>query len=163
MAKKGAIQDAVVTFSLPGHYVDHLISQAVTSAVESAIEAHVKEAVTTRVTTLVDAISRDRIKNEIDRAMAEGWPTTNSYGERTGVVKTLKDRIGEVLNHQDRYSSNARWLDEHVKRSVDEAINKHFKQDIAAARESFKNQVDGVLSAVIKKAVADHLGVKVNG
>lgn len=31
----------------------------------------------------------------------------------------------------------------------------------ARARSSFKAQVDGVLSLVVKKAVADHMGIKV--
>lgn len=164
MAKKASKPGLVafpVTIQVEPWMVEERIAAAVQQQVEAAVEAHVGEAVREAVTALVDDISRKRVSDEIDKVLAEGWPITNSYGERSGCgSKSLKDRVGEILNARDQYSSNGRFIDKKVTDAVDQAIRKDFAADIKAARESFKTQVDGVLAAVVKKAVGDRLGIK---
>lgn len=150
-----------VAFEVDAYYVEQLIGGQIETHVKAAIDAKVEEAVDAAVAEMVEQIGRERVGAAIDKTLSEGWPTVNSYGERVACSnRTLKDRIGEILNAKDSYSSNGRWLDTHVKNLVDDAIRKHFQKDIDAARASFKQQVDGVLSAVVKKALGDHLGIK---
>jgi hypothetical protein len=156
-----AIQPVQVAFTVPEYWIEEQIANAVANQVEKAVEKAVPVAVAAVVGKVVDAIAKKRIEIEIDKVLAEGWATVNEYGERKGCGnRTLKDRIGEILNHKDNYGSSRRWLDEHIKTAVDAAIKAHFDADIKAARESFKTQVDGVLTGVIKKAIGDHLGVR---
>lgn len=162
--KKTAVRAAAplqVAFEIDAYYVEQLISGQIETHVTAAIESKVEEAVGSAVAAMVEQIGRDRIGAAIDKTLAEGWPTVNSYGERTACSnRTLKDRIGEILNAKDAYSGNGRWIENQVKAAVDTAIKKHFDRDIQAARESFKSQVDGVLAAVVTKALGEHLGVK---
>ena len=163
MAKtqRKAIEAVPVTFTVPEYYIQQEIDRCIGAQVEKAVEGHVSAAVAKAVGAVVDKISQKRVADEIDKVLAEGWATVNEYGERKGCGnRTLKDRIGEILNHTDRYGSSKRWLDEHVKQAVDAAIKAHFDADIKAARESFKAQVDGVLAAVVKKAIGEHLGIR---
>jgi hypothetical protein len=151
-----------VAFEIDAYYVEQLIGGQIETHVKAAIDSKVDEAVGSAVAEMVEQIGRDRVSAAIDKTLNEGWPTVNSYGERVACSnRTLKDRIGEILSAKDSYSSNGRWLDTLVKNLVNDAVTKHFQKDIDAARASFKQQVDGVLSSVVKKALGEHLGVKV--
>lgn len=152
-------KDIPITFNLAHTVAEDYIRQAITTEVEKAVERAVSDAVGGAVTALVEKIGQARIGKEIERVMAEGWPRTNSYGERTGTA-TIKDRISEILNQQDRYSGNGRYIDETVKRQVQETLNKTLKADIDAARNKFKAEVDAVLTATIREALAKNLGLK---
>src|SRR3990167_1377571 len=152
-------KDIPVSFNLSHVVAEDFIRTAIDREVEKAIEAAVADAVGEAVTALVDRIGQERIGREIERVMAEGWSRTNGYGERTGTA-TIKDRISELLNAQDRYSSNGRYIDETVKRMVQETLTKTLKADIDAARNKFKAEVDAVLTATIREALAKNLGLK---
>lgn len=159
MVKAKSVQDVAVQYTVPGEYIEQRIEQSVREVVRGAVEARVSDAVADAVGELVDEVGRKRIGAEVEKVLADGWQIVNNYGESAGGRKTLKDRIGEILNHKDSYSSRS-WLDEFVKTAIGEAINKDLKKDIDAAREKFKSEVDSVLTGVIKKAIAGHFGVK---
>ena len=161
MAKKSAFGSIPVSFQLDQVVVEDYVRGAIQNQVSAAVQSQVEAAVADAINETVQQLGRERIGKAIDAALAEGWPITNQYGERTGSNRSLKDRVGEILSMKDSYHSNKKWLEGIVKTRVDEALNKHFKTDIDAARESFKAQVDGVLTSVIKKAMAENLGLKV--
>lgn len=138
-------------------YVEGQIARQVADRVEAALAEAVGEA----VGRAVDKLGTKAIKEAIDKTLAEGWDTVNQYGEKKGCGKrTLKDRIGEILNMQDSYGSSRRWLDGVIKAKVDEAVSKDLKSDIEVARAKFKTEVDSVLTGVIKDSLAKHFGVK---
>lgn len=164
MAKKSTERlfekDIPITFNLSHVVSEEFIRQAIDSQVEKAVEHAVSDAVSEAVTALVDKIGQARIAKEIERVMAEGWPMTNEYGEARGSSVTIKDRISKLLNSQDRYSGRGTYIEETVKRQVDETLNKTLKADIDAARNKFKAEVDAVLTATIREALAKNLGLK---
>ena len=139
-----------------GELAESAVERLVSQKIDAAIEASVSEA----VGEAVERIGQKRIAAEIEKVLADGWQMVNEYGESKGTRKTLKDRIGEILNHTDRYGNGKRWLDGLVKERVNESLNSNFKGDIDAAREKFKTEVDSVLTGVIKKAISEHFGIK---
>lgn len=164
MAKKKGVgpvtDDVVVTFTI-GRWT---LNEAVELAIQNAIDAHVQDAlgkaVKDAVYDLVSKAGEKRVREEIDRAIAEGWPKTNDYGERVGPALTIKERIGQMLTSRDQYSGRGTWVEESMKRKVEEALNKDLKADIEAARNKFKTEVDAVLTATIRDALAKNLGLK---
>lgn len=149
-----------ITVSLDEYRLEELAESAIERLVSQKIDDAVESAVADAVSAAVERIGQKRIAAEIEKTLAEGWQITNEYGESKGTRKTLKDRIGEILNHNDRYGNNRRWLDELVQKRVDETLKTDLKGDIDAAKAKFKSEVDGVLTNVIKKAVSDHFGIK---
>lgn len=149
-----------ITVSLDEYRLEELAESAIERLVSQKIDAAIESSVGEAVGAAVEKIGQKRIAAEIEKVLADGWTTVNSYGESTGRHKSLKDRIGEILQHKDQYSSRGAYIDEVIKRRVDDALNTHLKADISAAREKFKSEVDSVLTGVIKKAVAEHFGVK---
>ena len=149
-----------ITVELDEYRLAELAESAIERLVSEKIDAAIEASVAEAVGAAVEKIGQKRIAAEIDKTLAEGWPTVNSYGESTGRHKSLKDRIGEILQHKDQYSSRGAYIDEVIKRRVDDTINKDLKADIDAAKQKFKSEVDSVLTGVIKKAVAEHFGIK---
>lgn len=150
-----------ITVQLDEYRLEELAESAVERLVSQKIDAAIESSVAEAVGEAVEKIGQKRIAAEIDKVLIAGWQMVNEYGEsKNGARKTLKDRIGEILNHTDRYGNGKRWLDGLVKERVDESLKSNFKTDIDAAREKFKSEVDGVLTGVIKKAVAEHFGIK---
>lgn len=153
-------KDIPVTFNLSHVVAEDYIRQAIQAEVSKAVEQAVSDAVGEAVSALVERIGQERVGKEIQRVMAEGWPVTNEYGEARGSSVTVKDRISKLLNSQDRYSGRGTYIDETVKRMVNETLDKTLKADIDAARNKFKAEVDAVLTATIREALAKNLGLK---
>lgn len=149
------------TIILNDRAIADTIERRLADVAENQFQDLIKGAVNAAVDRLVAAIGTKLIEAEVVKTLSAGWPTTNQYGESTGKMLSLRDRVGLVLNMTDGYGNQRRWLDELIKKRVDEVVNKDLKGDIDQARAAFKQQVNGVLDAVIKKAVAEHLGVKV--
>jgi len=160
MAKAKLVKAEPITVELDEYRLQELVEFAVNRIVSEKAEASIEAAVGEAVGASVEKIGQKRIAAEIEKALSEGWQMVNQYGESNGGRKTLKDRIGEILNHTDRYGNNKRWLDGLVQEKVKEALDSHFKADIAAAKVKFQTEVDSVLTAVIKKAVSEHFGIK---
>lgn len=159
MAKPKGMQDVSVNYVVPGYLIEQRIEQSINDLVRGAVESQISEAVADAVSGLVEEVGRKRIAAEVEKVLAEGWQTTDSYGSVTGGRKSLKDRVSELLSRRDSYNSRS-WMDELVKNQVQEALNKELKKDIDGAREKFKSEVDSVLTGVIKKAVSEHFGIK---
>lgn len=161
MAKTKLIgKDIAVAFSLSDVVVEDYVRSAIERQVKASVEKAVEDAVGEAVSALVDRIGQERVGKEIARVMAEGWPVTNEYGESRGSSVTVKDRISKILNATDRYSNRGTYIDETIKRQVEETLNKTLKADIEAARNKFKAEVDAVLTATIREALAKNLGLK---
>lgn len=160
MSKTKKIGDVSVQYTVPGDLIEARVDQSIRELVHGAVENSVSAAVADAVAELVSEISHKRIASEVEKVFAEGWQKTDSYGSPSGARKSLKDRISDILNETDRYNGGRRWLDELIQKHVTEVISKDFKADITAAREKFKAEVDATLTGVIKKAIADHFGIK---
>lgn len=152
-------KDIPITFNLSNVAVEDYVRMAIAREVEKAVERAVSDAVGQAVATLVEKIGRERVGKEIERVMVEGWTMTNSYGEAHGTA-TIKDRISKILNGKDSYSGRDSYIDETIKRQVQETLTKTLKADIDAARNKFKAEVDAVLTATIREALAKNLGLK---
>lgn len=153
-------KDVAVSFNLSSVVVTEYIRAAVERCVQGAVDSAVNDAVSEAVQAQVDKIGRDRISKAIEQVLSDGWQKTNDYGENTGAKIGLKERIGKILTDRDRYSGNGVYIDELIKRQVQEALNKDLKADIQAARDRFKAEVDAVLTATIRDALAKNLGLK---
>jgi hypothetical protein len=162
MAKRDVlVKSEPITIQLNEVVVADYVQGQIERQVADRVEAALAEAVGEAVGRAVDKLGTKSIKDAIEKTLAEGWDTVNEYGEKRGCGKrTLKDRIGEILNMKDSYGSSRRWLDELMKNKVTEAVNKDLKADIDEARAKFKTEVDSVLTGVIKDSLAKHFGVK---
>lgn len=151
-----------ITVELDEYRLEELAESAVERLVSQKIDVAIEASVSGAVGAAVEKIGQKRIAAEIEKTLAAGWQRVNEYGESISGAghKTLKDRIGEILNHTDRYGNGKRWLDSLVKERVDSVLREDFKKDIDAAREKFRSEVDSVLTGVIKKAVSEHFGIK---
>ena len=129
--------------------------QGLDKRVQDAIDAKVEEV----VGAALETIATDRIKEELEKVLKDGWTPTNEYGKATGPAKTLKDRIGELLQYHERYGSRERWLDACVTKAVQEHLGGAFGEEIAAARASFKKQVDDLLSGKIASGLREAFGL----
>lgn len=149
-----------ITVTLDAYALEEMVERVVNQLVRVKTDAVIEAAVGEAVGALVQSVGQKRIAAEIEKTLSDGWQTVNSYGESNGGKRTLKDRIGDILNHSDRYGNSKRWLDMLVQTKVEEVLKTDFKADIEVAKAKFKSEVDSVLTNVIKKAVAEHFGVK---
>lgn len=159
--KQQLVKSEPITIQLNEVVVSDYVERQVAMQVQERVDAALSNAVGEAVGRAVDKLGAKVIKDAIDKTLAEGWDTVNEYGEKRGCGKrTLKDRIGEILNMKDSYGSSRRWLDELIKTKINEAVSKDLKGDIDQARSKFKSEVDSVLTGVIKDSLAKHFGVK---
>lgn len=154
------VKSTPITVEINEYELKSRIESAIDGHVSAGVDEAVLQAVTTAVEPLVAKVGLQKISKAVDEVLEEGWQITDEYGQpRTGKV-SLKDRVSKILSEKNSYSGSRSWLDELIKKRVDEVVNKDLKADIDAARAKFKAEVDSVLTGVIKKAVAEHFGVK---
>lgn len=132
--------------------IEEWVTQELRAQLGTKIEAAVEQA--------TQSLVRDRLAVEIERVLAEGWQPTGEYGEAKGPKKTLKDRISDLLNHQDRYSSNRRWLDELIADHVRKVLSGPFAGEVEGAKASFRKQVDELLAGHIANGLRTAFGLR---
>ena len=157
------IPKAAVVLSVTGYDADRVVGMVAEKLAEQADE-HLRAAIEAKVTAEVErvcvAVCQERVQQELERVLAEGWTETDNYGSPKGTKKTLRDRIGDLLNYKDQYNSQRRWLDELVSNSVKASLGKDFLAEVEIAKMNFRKQVDELLSGNIAKGLRDAFGLR---
>lgn len=147
-----------VSFSVYTAQMQDQILRQVAAQVSKLFEAKVAESVETAVSELVETISREQIAEAIRGVLVAGWPTTDEYGGAKGHA-SLKDRIGKMLNHHDRYSGRGTWADNIVKEETEKALRGDLQKEIDAAKAKLRAEIDNVTRAKLNDALRKALGV----
>lgn len=151
----------VVDVTIPVDTTDisrRVVDEIVERIAESEQQA-MRDAVRAVVQARVEKIGLALIDKEIDRVFAEGWQKVDTYGARTGGMVTVRERISEMLSAK-QYSNDRSMLERMVAEKIDAVLKGELKPIVEAAKTSLRTQVDGVLSGIIKAAVAQHIGLK---
>ena len=119
--------------------------------IRGAVEAHVSK--------LVEEITRERVSKDIDAVLEKGWAETNTYGEPTGKVFTVRDRVNSYFNSGSSYGRDSlvsRWLRE----SIDRDLKKAVEEETAAAKAKLRQMFDEALTGKFATTIREALGVK---
>ena len=132
----------------------------------AGLEDRVQEAVEARVRKLelagIDAAIRDQVADQVREVIASGWPTTNSYGEPTGKVTTLKERIVSVLTERQGANyghTNESLVEKLVREAVAGELGKALKVELDRAQAEIRAAVDGLIKERLAETLRASLGL----
>lgn len=151
-------QEQDITVSVYTGDLHERVMEGVGREVERQFSGAVGKAITAKVEKLIESIARDAIEKAVVVVLKEGWSRTDEYGGVKGVA-TLKDRIGEYLNHRERYGNNDRWIDKVVKEEASAALKGELGKELDAARVKLRAEVDNVTRVKLNEALRSALGV----
>jgi len=129
--------------------------------IDERIDAAVKSRVAKLALAGVEAAIRDGVANEVRAVIASGWPTTNSYGEPTGKVTTLKERIVAVLTERGSGygSKNESLVEKLVREAVAGELGKALKAEMERAQAEIRASVDGLVKERLAETLRAALGL----
>ena len=108
-----------------------------------------------QVSKIVREMATEVINKAIAECIIEGWQETNSYGERTGKVLSLKDRVSKLVTEFDRYRSEG-FIQSLIRESVTRLFNEEFEAEIAKAKADLRQKLNVAVTdkfaAVVKSA-----------
>lgn len=152
-----------ITITVTGYdatRVEEYLDEQIGRQVSAGLELKVTDAVEARTRTLVDELTRDRVKKEIDALLDEGWKQTDQWGAETGKTFTMRERVRGVLDakrdNYDRSTLVEKWL----KEAVDYKLGTILNEELKSARERMKAAFDEVLQAKFTTSIRDALGLK---
>ena len=125
----------------PNWLPDEITRMLMDGSLIRSLEQRLDDAVTKRIEELADDVILDRLRAELERALAEGWKRTNTYGEPIGEPISLKERVSRMLENKDPYRSS-RWADDVMTKMVDEVYRKELAKPIAEAKEKVKKMLE---------------------
>jgi hypothetical protein len=159
MAKKPNV--AEVTVEVYTDAIKSHIEERIAEQIEESFRKTLDSTIRARVNELVDEFSKEQIRKAVADAIAEGWQQTNSYGESVGAKVGLKGRIADMLNKQEGdYNNRMTRADKLTKEVIEAELRGQFAKEIAAAREKFKTQLDGVIAAKFTETIKSALGLR---
>lgn len=140
--------------------VEEWLTEHVGKEVREALDQKTLQIVRDEVKRLVDGLTEERLRKDIDTYLEEGWQGTDTYGNPTGKVFTLRDRIRGVFDTRtDSYDRQTR-VEKWVKDAVDYQLGKALAEELAAARTRLRAAFDEVLQAKFSTTIREALGLK---
>lgn len=149
MYDEGTIKDRVIAS------LTELTRRSLAQTLETTMKEQLQE--------LVAEVSRQKVEALIDKTLAEGWKTTNRYGEEDGKVETIKERIAAVLEKKEkaRYDAPEKGIvDRIIEQTVASHLDKEFKVVVEEAKERFKESVDKVVTVKLTETLKSALGLR---
>lgn len=139
------------------------LAEMVLSRVADESRKHLSSAVHKQIADAIDRTVKDivesKLASEIEAILAEGWQKTNSYGEPTGDRITFRQRVSNLIEARDNYSSERR-IDKIVKETVETTLRGEFAKEVAEARAKVRAMLDGALNEKLAAALREGLGLK---
>jgi hypothetical protein len=152
---KGYDEEQILT-RLCGYLEDRMRDQ-VQGRLDKAIDAAVGGA----MVRLVDEQVALKVAEACEAVITQGWQETNGYGEPTGKITTLKERIAGWLNARESgYSNSPTRIEKLMSEMIGRWLQKDFAKELDAAREAFKKQVDAVVTAKLGESLKAALGLR---
>ena len=137
------------------------IDERIGALVTKGLEDKVTDAVESRATALVEELTRERIRKDIDAVLDEGWSKTDQWGNANGPKATLRDRIRGMLDTRaSSYSNEGTFLEKWCKDAVTYQLGKVLEAELVDARKRLKTAFDEVLQAKFSNTIRDALGLK---
>lgn len=140
---------------------EHIVEAVVERIVESLderINTAIRGALKGHVDAKLSALVEEHLRPAVAAVIAEGWQMTNHYGESTGPKVDLKARVSSMLNATDGYNRQS-FIQKTAQEILDKGLREELGKQIEDAKKAFRAQVDGVLQAKFKEALAGALGL----
>jgi hypothetical protein len=136
--------------------VEDYIGEQIQKSVRSAIDAKITERIDAVIKEKLEAVAgemvRERISNELDICLEEGWRRTNTWGKTCGDRITIKDRLSDVIGEGKNSAAN-KLFETIIHKEVTPILRKEAQRlakDIAGRVDAL---VKGSLADVVRKAV----------
>jgi hypothetical protein len=146
-----------VEFELSDHDLHEQVGYRVKEAVEARLEGVLEESVSELVQTRLRELTDEALRKEMDRVLAEGWRKTNSYGEPTGDVVTLKSWILQYLTKSD-YGRTP------MEKVFSDVMEREMKSETGAifteVKVKLRAMVDKEIATKLRAAVSEAIGAK---
>lgn len=124
------------------------IADTIDNRIKDAVDGLVSAVAEKRIEALVDS----HLASAVDAYIADGWRTTNSYGEPTGNRVSLATRVAAII---DRRESNDRhWLESKVAAAVSDVLR------ATKVRDRISATVDSVIQAKLTETLKSALGLR---
>lgn len=110
-----------------------------------------------------DQIVYDRVASLINDELKKSWQQTDLWGNPVGLPCTLADLIRKKLDEttKDGFGNKSQpRINELVEKAVKQVLNDEMRDVIPQVKEQFKTAIDGTLTAQIRKALTEGLGIK---
>lgn len=119
-------------------------------SVDDAVVKAVKRAIDDRVKSLTD----DALRPIVDDLVTNGWPSTNSYGERNGTI-TMRKRVSDALFPNSSYDAPAqRILREVLERELKGELGELLKQAKLKLAEMLEGEILDKLRGYLRDGMA---------
>jgi hypothetical protein len=115
------------------------------ATIDAKIEKSIKAAIEDRMKALAD----EALRPIVEGLVANGWPRTNSYGERNGTI-TLQQRVTEVLFPNSNYDSPSQKI-------MREVLDKELKGELGALLTTVKLKLVEMLEGDILDRLRGYL------
>ena len=156
-------EEQKMTIHVDGITIDQILerlSNLVEQQVRMQMSAKVKDSIDVHVAKIVEEVTRERIFREANALLEEGWKQTDSYGEPTGKVFTLRERVrgifdGKDRNGYDRLTMIEQWL----KNAVERDLAKVLTEETELVRKQLKAAFDDVVKAKFAETLRKSLGL----
>jgi len=125
---------------------------------ERLVRRRFDEQVDKQIDDLVAVVGADRIEAAVEKALAEGWPRTNTYGENVGERIGLKERIAEILFKPTGYDRKT-YVDEVCAKTVEAVMRGELGKEIEAARDSLRKALNDAVKEKLATAVKGAFGI----
>lgn len=163
--------ETTLTTTITGYDVERveqmLVQHLAAQFEKETLEAIQKEA-RGRAQARVKEIAKETIDAEVQKALAEGWEETSTWGEKTGKRFTLRSFIVDYLKtdraeeERNGYSDQPRrppvyWA---TKRAIAAVFSKEFETEIDTARKALRVQLDAIVAGKFVETLKSALGMR---
>jgi hypothetical protein len=115
----------------------------------ATIDAKVEKAIKAAIEDRMKALADEALRPIVEGLVANGWPKTNSYGERNGTV-TLQQRVTDVLFPSNNYDSPSQKI-------MREVLEKELKGELGAVLAKVKLKLAETLEGDILDRLRGYL------
>jgi len=128
---------------------------------QEQVKAAVEEAIREAVDEGIKTIALEHVRPLVAEIVANGWPTTNNYGEATGKSRSLAEMLRESLFAKDPYRSHeGPWAMRLMREELEKALKGPLGEEIKRAQAMVRKALDDEVMGKFRKALKDGLGLK---
>lgn len=126
--------------------IEEEVASNIWRMISTSIEEKVNEAVSAHLSAKLLELTDERVQQEVEKVLSEGWHITNNYGEPTGKKNTISTLVRDHLS-KDSYGRDG------ISRVVGEIVGR----DTQAEFKKVLAEVTAALKAILDTQVADKL------
>lgn len=136
-----------------GHYGDEGLGREIRKHVHAMVEASAKDEIEKRVSETIGAVTSE--------ILLTGFQPTDSYGQPTGVHKSVAAFVLEYLQGKsDNYGRGKERIYEAADKLVQDYLQKHIAPELEKLKKRCVEALDTSVSGKIREAVIAGLGLR---